>query len=78
MSKRESKTRWFLVPKGTIGDFFTQLEETELDYELSEVEDDMLKVEVTYEDAQRDDVMSLIEILDEFSNEEEETEEEES
>ena len=75
MGKGEKKTRWFLVPKEAIGNFFTELEESGLDYEFGEVEDGKLEVEVGYSNTERDEVMTLIEIIDEHSGEEEETEE---
>jgi hypothetical protein len=74
MSRTENKTRWFLVPKDMIGSFFTQLEDAALDYELIELEDESLKVEVTYDEGQRDEVMTLIELLDEHEQEEAEEE----
>jgi len=72
MSKTENKTRWFLVPNGIIGAFFTKLEDSRLNYELAELEEDKLKVEVEYDHNGREVVMSLIELLDEYEQETEE------
>ncbi len=67
MAKKQSKTRRFEVPKDFIGSFFTALEETDLSSELIEVsEDDEIIVEIEYVEQQRDDVMNLIELLDEY------------
>ena len=67
MAKKQSKTRLFEVPKDFIGSFFTALEETDLTSELIEVsEDDEIIVEIEYVEQQRDDVMNLIELLDEY------------
>lgn len=82
MAKREkNKTRQFEIPKDFIGTFFNQLEETELNYELIEIDEDNndLVIEIEYSTDEREEVMNLIELLDEYSDgEEEETEEEEN
>lgn len=80
MAKREKiKTRQFEIPKNFIGAFFNQLEETELNYELIEIDEDHndLIIEVEYSSDDREDVMNLIELLDEYLDEEQEELEEE-
>ena len=70
---KENKTRQFEIPKDFIGIFFGALENTELAYELVEVnEDDELVVEVEYDSNERDEVMNLIELLDNYYEEVEE------
>ncbi|MDP1800430.1 MAG: hypothetical protein Q8L81_03710 [Bacteroidota bacterium] len=71
----ENKTRQFKIPKDFIGNFFGALNDTDLAYELVEVnEDDELVVEVEYDSSERDDVMNLIELLDEYYEEVEDKE----
>lgn len=75
---QENKKRVFEIPKEMIVAFFTQLEENNLDYELKEVgENEELIIEVGYSESEKGEVMDLIELLDEYSENEEETEEEE-
>lgn len=70
MAKTQNKTRQFEVPKDFIGSFFGALEETDLVYDLIEVnEDDELVVEIEYDSKERDDVMNLIELLDDYYEE---------
>lgn len=72
MAKQETtKTRTFEIPKEFIGTFFSQLEDSELDYELIEVdeENEELIIEVEYAPTQRDEVMNLIESLDDYLEE---------
>lgn len=83
MAKREeNKTRQFEIPKNFIGTFFTQLEETELNYELIDIDEDNnndLIIAIEYSTDEREEVMNLIELLDEYlEGEEEETEENEN
>lgn len=77
-SKEKTKKRNFEIPKEMVAPFINQLEETELIYELKEVDEDGdLIIEVEYSGNQKEDIMDLIELLDEyFADEEEETEEE--
>ena len=66
MAKQEKiKTRTFESPKALLGEFFTQLEENELEYELVEVnqDDDELEITVTYSEHQKGNVMDLIELV---------------
>ena len=78
-NKAKNKSRNFEVPKEMLSPFFNQLEETELSYELKEVDEDGdLIIEVEYSENEKEEVMDLIELLDEYYNQnEEETEEEE-
>jgi hypothetical protein len=72
---KQNKTRQFEIPKDYIGSFFGALEDTDLAYELIEVnEDDELVIEVEYDSNERDDVMNLIELLDEYYEEVEDEE----
>lgn len=67
---KQNKTRQFEIPKDFIGNFFGALNDTDLAYELVEVnEDDELVVEVEYDSNERDDVMNLIELLDDYYEE---------
>lgn len=67
---KENKTRQFEIPKDFIGNFFGALENTDLAYELVEVNDDEgLVIEVEYNSNERDDVMNLIELLDDYYEE---------
>ncbi|MEI7594418.1 MAG: hypothetical protein WCK02_01625 [Bacteroidota bacterium] len=66
------KKRKFEVPKPAIGTFFSNIEEMDLDYELlSVLEDDAIEVEVSYKDKNRDEVMTLIEIIDDYEDSDE-------
>ena len=63
------RTRQFEVPKELLGEFFTQVKESELEAELIQLnEDDELEVEISYDDDTRDEVMSLIEIIDDYNS----------
>lgn len=77
MAKAQKKTRQFEIPRNFIGTFFGALDETDLAYELIELtEDEELVIEVEYDEKERDDVMNLIEVLDDY-HAEVETEDEE-
>lgn len=77
MAKVQKKTRQFEVPRDFIGTFFGALDETDLAYELVELKEDQeLVIEVEYDEKERDEVMNLIEVLDEFHAEVEEEDEE--
>ena len=81
MAKQEkTKTRTFDIPKDLLGEFFTQLEENELEYELIDVnqDDDELEIAVTYSESQKGIVMDLIELIDDYFSETDENEEEEN
>lgn len=70
MAKTQNKTRQFEIPKDIIRNFFGALEETDLVYDLIEVnEDDELVVEIEYDSKERYDVMNLIELLDDYYEE---------
>lgn len=76
MSKEKTKKRNFEVPKEILSEFITQLDETELSYELKEVnEDGDLIIEVEYSTNQKEDIMDLIELIDEYYIDEEEEQE---
>ena len=68
------RTKQFEVPKEMIALFFDQADDSELETELVEVnEDEELVVNVNYEESEKSEVMSLVELLeDHFSELEEE------
>jgi len=70
----QNKTRQFEIPKQLIGSFFSQLDDSDLEYSLVEVneENEELTISIEYSPDERDEVMNLIELLDEWTNEEEE------
>ena len=79
MAKQENvKTRTFEIPKDLLGEFFTQLEDNELEYELIDVnqDDDELEITVTYSESQKGIVMDLIELIDDYFSENEDNENE--
>jgi hypothetical protein len=79
MAKQENiKTRTFDIPKDLLGEFFTLLEENELEYELIDVnqDDDELEITVTYSESQKGIVMDLIELIDDYFSENEDDENE--
>jgi hypothetical protein len=79
MAKQEHiKTRTFDIPKDLLGEFFTQLEDNELEYELIDVnqDDDELEIAVTYRESQKGIVMDLIELIDDYFSENEDNENE--
>lgn len=64
------KTRSFQVPRAMIAPFFAHVDENDIETNIIELyDDDSLDVEVSYDEDQRDEVMTLIEMLDEFENE---------
>lgn len=66
------RTRIFEVPKDMIPDFFTAASEADLETELLEIsEDEELVVEVSYNQDDRDEVLNLIELLDDYYEKEE-------
>jgi hypothetical protein len=77
-TQQKTKTRTFEIPKALIGTFFKQIEEIELDYELIDInqDDEELEIAVSYSERQKENVMDLIELIDEYFSEEEEEEEE--
>lgn len=75
--KTQRRKRSFEVPKEFVSTFLSHLNDTELEYTLSEVdEDENLIIEIEYSQEEKEEVMNLIELLDEYL-EEDETEEEE-
>ena len=70
----QNKTRQFEIPKQLIGSFFSQLDDSDLEYSLVEIdeENDELIIGIEYSPSERDEVMNLIELLDEWTNAEEE------
>jgi hypothetical protein len=67
---KQNKTRQFEIPRDFIGTFFSSLDQTDLAYELIEItEDEELVIEVEYDEKERDEVMNLIELLDEYYEE---------
>lgn len=77
-TKQKNKVRTFEIPKEFIGTFFSQLEDTNLEYILDEIDeaDEKLIIEVSYSQQDREDVMNLIELLDDYTEEESQEEEE--
>lgn len=74
---KENKTRTFHVPKGYLSLFFDRLEDNSMEYELIEVDEDgELCVQVEYSSTERDVVMDLVELEDQFHEGESEEEEE--
>lgn len=70
---KQNKTRQFEIPKDFIGRFFSGLDDTDLNYELVQInEEEELVIEVEYDSNERDDVMNLIELLDDYYEEVEE------
>ncbi len=67
------RTRTFEVPQNIIPEFFQYAEKTELGVELMRViegdeddDEDVLEVEITYEDSERKEVMNLVELIDDY------------
>ncbi|MBA3705107.1 MAG: hypothetical protein H0W84_04200 [Bacteroidetes bacterium] len=80
MAKAQNKNRQFEIPKDFIGTFFGALEEAELSYSLTSIdeENEMLIINVEYDSNERDEVMNLIELMDEYYGDSEEEEEDEN
>lgn len=81
MAKQEkTKTRTFDIPKDLLGEFFTLLEENELEYELIDVnqDDDELEITVTYKESQKGIIMDLIELIDDYFSETDKNEDDEN
>jgi hypothetical protein len=79
MANRETtKSRTFEIPKDFIGTFFSQLEDSDLEYTLSEIDEDNeeLIIEVEYSPSQREVVMNLIELLDDYQQDDDEDDDE--
>lgn len=73
------RTKQFEVPKEMIALFFDQADESELETELVEVnEEEELVVDVHYDTNEKEEVMSLVELLEDYYNEQEEEEQEEN
>ena len=76
-NRSNNKNRNFEIPKEMLSPFFNQLEETELSYELKEVDEDGdLVIDVEYSEDEKGEVMDLIELLDEYYSQEESEEDE--
>jgi hypothetical protein len=61
------KNRVFVIPKDFISAFFEKLEDSGLEYKLTEVDKEGdLCVEVRYSSSEREEVMDLVELEDEF------------
>lgn len=71
-TRQKNKVRTFEIPKEFIGTFFSQLEDSDLEYALIEIdeENEELIIEISYSQEEREDVMNLIELLDEYVNDE--------
>lgn len=77
-NKEKTKKRNFEIPKEMVVQFINQLEEVELEYELKEVDEDGdLVIEVEYSVNQKENIMDLIELIDEYYGEDETEEEQE-
>lgn len=73
------RTKQFEVPKEMIALFFDQADESELETELVQVnEEEELVVDVHYDTNEKEEVMSLVELLEDYNNEAEEEEQEEN
>jgi hypothetical protein len=73
------RTKQFEIPKEMIALFFDQADEFELETELVEVnEEEELVVDVHYDTNEKEEVMSLVELLEDYYNEAEEEEQEEN
>lgn len=71
----QTKKRTFAIPQDFLASFFQELEEGELDFELTEVDEDGdLIVKVTYDTSQREQIMNLIELEDEYNDDDEDEE----
>lgn len=65
------KTRTFHVPRDMFAPFFGYTDENNVETNITDLyDDDSLDVEVSYDEDQRDDVMTLIEMLDDYENSE--------
>ena len=68
------KERTFYVPKGLLGNFFSRLEEAELEFDLIDLDpdEDELEISLSYSQQQRGDVLDLIELIDDYEASEDE------
>lgn len=72
----QRRSRYFSVPKAMLGNFFSYIDDKELEFQLIEIEEeDGLNVEVAYDESEREDIMSLIEIIDDHEKDLEGTDE---
>jgi hypothetical protein len=68
----EVKSRLFEVPHELLGQFFTMVDASEVGSELQELnEDGELVVRIDYDDDDREDVMTMIELIDAYEAEQE-------
>ncbi len=68
---QELKSRRFEVPQELLGQFFTMVDESAVGSEVEELtEDGELVVRIDYDDDDREDVMTMIELIDEYEAEE--------
>ena len=78
--KIQTRKRQFEIPKDFVKTFLGHVDDAGLEYTLSEVdEDENLVIYVEYSSDEKEDIMNLIELLDEYfeGTEEEENEEQE-
>lgn len=78
--KIQTRKRQFEIPKDFVKTFLGHVDDAGLEYTLSEVdEDENLIIYVEYSSDEKEDIMNLIELLDEYfeDTEGEENEEEE-
>lgn len=78
MGKSGTKRRTFIVPKGFLHLFFMKIDEHELTFDLEEVDEEGdLSVNVKYLPEEREAIMDLVELEDEYYEDQEEEEEDE-
>lgn len=68
MEKQKIKFKQFEVPNDFVGKFFSHIEDTDLNYSIIgyDADNEELIVDVDYTSDERDEVMNLIELLDEY------------
>lgn len=79
MANEKTKSRQFIIPKSFLAEFTQELDSSGLDFDLIEVDEDGdLSMEVHYSPSEREEIMNLVELEDEYysNNEQEENEEE--
>lgn len=69
---QELKSRRFEVPQELLGQFFTMVDASAVGSEVEELtEDGELVVRIEYDDDDREDVMTMIELIDAYEAEQE-------